>query len=62
MDKIGRFIRLAEEKIGIILAKRLFCVLLLLLEIDRKIVIEKLGVSRLTVGKNGRERKMLFAK
>jgi hypothetical protein len=43
--------RLAEEKIGIILAKRLFCVLLPLLEIDRKIIIEKLGVSRLAVKK-----------
>jgi transposase len=53
MDKIQTFMELAEEKIGIILAKRLFCVLLLLLEIDRKIIIEKLGVSRLTVKKYG---------
>jgi hypothetical protein len=44
---------IAEEKIGILLAKRLFCVLLLLLEIDKKIIIEKLGVSRLTVKKYG---------
>ena len=51
MDKIEEFMRLAEEKIGIILAKRLFCVLLLLFEIDKKIIVEKLGVSRLTVKK-----------
>ena len=51
MDKLHDFMRLAEEKIGIILAKRLFCVLLLLFEVDRKIIIEKLGVSRLTVKK-----------
>jgi hypothetical protein len=43
--------RLAEEKIGIILAKRLFRVLPLLFEIDRKIIVEKLGVFRLTVKK-----------
>jgi hypothetical protein len=51
MDKIKVFMTIAEEKIGIILAKRLFCVLLLLFEIDRKIIVEKLGVSRLTVKK-----------
>jgi hypothetical protein len=51
MDKIKEFMIIAEKKIGIILAKRLFCVLLLLFEIDRKIIIEKLGVSRLTVKK-----------
>jgi hypothetical protein len=49
MDKIKEFMTIAEEKIGIILAKRLFCVLLLLFEIDRKVIVEKLGVSRLTV-------------
>jgi hypothetical protein len=43
--------RLADEKTGIILVKRLFCVLLLLFEVDRKIIIEKRGVSRLTVKK-----------
>jgi hypothetical protein len=43
MDKIDQFMRLVEEKIGIILAKRLFCVLLLLLEIDKNIIIEKPG-------------------
>jgi hypothetical protein len=53
MDKIKEFMTIAEEKIGIILAKRLFCVLLLLFEIDRKIIVEKLGVSRLTVKKYG---------
>jgi hypothetical protein len=53
MDKIKEFMRLAEEKTGIILAKRLFCVLLLLFEIDKKIIVEKLGVSRLTVKKYG---------
>jgi hypothetical protein len=51
MDKIRGFMRLADEKIGIILVKRLFCVLLLLFEVDRKIIVEKLGVSRLTVKK-----------
>jgi transposase len=51
MDKIKEFMTIAEEKIGIILAKRLFCVVLLLFEIDRKIIVEKLGVSRLTVKK-----------
>jgi FixJ family two-component response regulator len=40
---------IAEEKIGIIRAKRLFCVLLLLFKIDGKIIVEKLGISRLTV-------------
>jgi hypothetical protein len=42
---------IAEEKIGIILAKRLFCVLLLLFEIDRKVIVQKLGVSWATVKK-----------
>jgi transposase len=51
MDRIKEFMTIAEEKIGIILAKRLFCVLLLLFEIDRKVIIEKMGVSRLTVKK-----------
>jgi hypothetical protein len=51
MDKINEFMTIAEEKIGIILAKRLFCVLLLLFEVDRKIIVEKPGVSRLTVKK-----------
>jgi transposase len=51
MDKIKVLMTIAEEKIGIILAKRLFCVLLLLFEIDRKIIVEKLGVSRTTVKK-----------
>jgi hypothetical protein len=51
MDRIKEFLAIAEEKIGIILAKRLFCVLLLLFDIDRKIIVEKLGVSRLTVKK-----------
>ncbi|MDR1302701.1 MAG: hypothetical protein LBK43_09580 [Treponema sp.] len=53
MDKIKEFMSIAEEKIGILLAKRLFCVLLLLFEIDRKIIVEKFGVSRLTVKKYG---------
>jgi hypothetical protein len=51
MDKIREFMTIAEAKIGIILAKRLFCVLLLLFEIDRKVIVEKLGVSRTTVKK-----------
>jgi transposase len=51
IDKIKEFMTIADEKIGIILAKRLFCVLLLLFEIDRKIIVEKLGVSRLTMKK-----------
>jgi hypothetical protein len=51
MDKIKEFMTIAEEKTGIILAKRLFCVLLLLFEIDRKVIVAKLGVSRLTVKK-----------
>jgi transposase len=53
MDRIKEFMAIVEEKIGIILAKRLFCVLLLLLEIDRKVIVEKLGVSRTTVKKYG---------
>jgi hypothetical protein len=36
---------IAEGKTGIILAKRLFRVLLLLFEIDRKVIVDKLGVS-----------------
>jgi hypothetical protein len=40
MDKIRDFMTIAEEKIGIILAKWLFCVLLLLFEIDRKVIVE----------------------
>jgi hypothetical protein len=51
MDKIKEFMTIAEEKIGIILAKRLFCVLLLLFEVDRTIIVGKLGVSRTTVKK-----------
>jgi hypothetical protein len=42
---------IAEEKIVIILAKRSFRILLLLFEINRKIIVEKLWVSRLTVKK-----------
>ena len=53
MDKMNEFITIAEQKIGILLSKRLFCVLLLLFEIDRKIIVEKLGVSRATVKKYG---------
>jgi hypothetical protein len=53
MDKINEFITIAEEKIGIILTKRLFCILLLLFEIDRKVIVEKLGVSLTTVKKFG---------
>jgi hypothetical protein len=51
MDKIKEFMTIAEEKTGIILAKRLLCALLLLFEIDRKIIAGKLGGSRLTVKK-----------
>jgi hypothetical protein len=43
MDTIKEFMTIAEEKTGIILAKRLFCVLLLLFEVDRTIIVEKLG-------------------
>jgi hypothetical protein len=39
---------IAEKKIGILLAKRLCCVLLILFEIDKKTIVEKLKVSRLT--------------
>ena len=53
MDKINEFITIVEQKIGILLAKRLFCVLLLLFEIDRKIIVHKLGVSRTPVKKYG---------
>ncbi|MDR0721565.1 MAG: hypothetical protein LBF75_02050, partial [Treponema sp.] len=53
MDNIKEFMTIAEEKIGILLAKRLFCVLLLLFEVDRTIIVEKLGVSRTTVKKYG---------
>jgi transcriptional regulator with XRE-family HTH domain len=37
MDKIKEFMTIAEGKIGIILAKRLLCVLLLLFGVDRKV-------------------------
>jgi hypothetical protein len=43
MDKIKEFMANAEEKTGIILAKRLFRVLLLLFEVDRTIIVGKLG-------------------
>jgi hypothetical protein len=46
MDNIKEFMTIAEEKTGIILAKRLFRVLLLLFEVDRTIIAGKLGVSR----------------
>jgi hypothetical protein len=46
-NSIEKFMTIAEEKIGILTAKRLFCVLLLLFEVDRKIIIEKLGASRM---------------
>jgi hypothetical protein len=51
MDKIKEFMTIAEEKVGILLTQRLFCVLLLLFGIDKKIIVEKLEVSRLTVKK-----------
>jgi hypothetical protein len=54
MDKIKELMTIAEEKTGIILAKRLFCVVLLLFEIDRKIIVEKPGVPRLTVKNTAR--------
>jgi hypothetical protein len=53
MDKMNEFITIAEQEIGILLAKRLFCVLPPLFEIDRKIIVEKLGVSWATVKKYG---------
>ncbi|MDR2096096.1 MAG: hypothetical protein LBP76_11375 [Treponema sp.] len=51
MDNIERLMAIAERKIGILLAKRLFCVLLIVFEIDKKTIVEKLKVSRLTVKK-----------
>ncbi|MDR2658976.1 MAG: hypothetical protein LBC27_03170 [Spirochaetaceae bacterium] len=53
MDKIKEFMAIAEGKTGIILAKRLFRVLLLLFGTDRKVIVDKLGVSRVTVKKYG---------
>jgi hypothetical protein len=53
MDKIKEFMTIAEEKTGILLAKRLFCVLLLLFEVDRTIIVQNLGGSRTTVKKYG---------
>jgi hypothetical protein len=51
MDNIEKLMAIAEKKIGILFAKRLFCVLLILFEIDKKSIVEKLKVSRLTVKK-----------
>jgi hypothetical protein len=51
MDNIDKLMGLAEKKIGILLTKRLFCVLLILFEIDKKTIVEKLKVSRLSVKK-----------
>jgi hypothetical protein len=53
MDKIKEYMTIAEEKIRILLVKRLFCVLLLVFEIDKKIIVEKLWVSLTTVKKYG---------
>jgi hypothetical protein len=49
MNKIEEFLKLAQEQRGILGAKRLFCVLLRLCELDRTIIIQELGVSRLRV-------------
>jgi hypothetical protein len=38
MDNIKRLMAIAEKKIGILLAKRLFCVLLIVFEIDKKTI------------------------
>ncbi|MDR3356722.1 MAG: hypothetical protein LBO04_05990 [Spirochaetaceae bacterium] len=51
MDSTGKLMAIAEKKIGILPAKRLFCVLLVLFEIYKKTIAEKLNVSRLTVKK-----------
>jgi hypothetical protein len=53
MDYIKEFMTIAEEKIGILLAKRLFCIVLLLFDVDRTIIVENLGGSRTTVKKYG---------
>jgi transposase len=50
-DTINLLLNLVAKHIGIRFAKQLFCVLLLLFGIEKKVIIEKLGVSRLSLKK-----------
>lgn len=52
MDKNLKILMdIIESKIGIRLVKQVFCVLLLVFGVEKKLIIEKLGVSRLSVKK-----------
>jgi hypothetical protein len=51
MNNIEKLMAIGEKKIGILFIKRLFCVLLILFEIDKKTIVEKFKVSRPTVKK-----------
>lgn len=48
---VQKLIEIAQEKLGIRLVKQLFTVLLLIFYVDKKTVIEKLGVSRFSIKK-----------
>lgn len=48
---ITKLFEILENRIGKRLLKQLCCVLLLIFEIDKDIIIDKLGVSRITIKK-----------
>jgi hypothetical protein len=48
-DTINMLLNLAAKHLGIRFANQLFCVLLLLFSIEKKVIIKKLGVSRLSL-------------
>jgi transposase len=50
-DTIKLLLNLVEEHFGIRFAKQLFCVLLLVFGVEKNVIIEKLGVSHLSVKK-----------
>jgi len=51
MNSIEKIIKMLEEKFCITLVKRIICVILLALEIDKKTIAEKLSVSMKSVKK-----------
>ena len=48
---LQKLIEIAQEKLGIRFVKQLFAVLLLIFGVDKKAIIEKLGVSRFSIKK-----------
>ena len=50
-DNLRKLIEIAQEKLGIRFMKQLFAVLLLIFGVDKKTIIAKLGIARLSIKK-----------